>query len=315
MGEAEPVDAETIWLDIPADFEPGEITVIERPDGIDDHCRDGIAEIFEGAGWESERFPKGTGKLWDAFDSHASLPGLNDEIVWGRADCEASAGKASAWSVGGGSVGGKLSCEEKDYPTDLGEGCRTAGDCRIQTSLQFSPFDASVVPFGIRVVFDYKAKLAPGALFTVGIGDLAHLTDDGLPLIETAKGLERDTADEWIGAHVVEFEKATGIEQLVIAFVYEHDPAEPGGYGVFIDNVHAYALFRGDAPVCPSPTFAPTAPPSPTPIPTATPEPGVTPSATIGPTEDPPTPEPTEEPTPTEEIIRAIYLADVRNSL
>ena len=287
-GDTELAEAETLWVEVPADFDPGEPMKIDRPlQG--DHCRDGIARFIDSASWESRRFPEGTDRLWRTFDSHAAVPGLTDEIMWGRADCEASVGEASAWAVGGGTVGGTLNCEDKQDPTDLGPDCRTFGDCRVQTSLQFLTFDALDVPNGIRVTFDYKAKLPEGALFRVGIGDFGKRTEAGFPLIKFYDDFERDTGDEWVGGHVLEFDEAAGIEELVITFIYQHDPASTDGYGVFIDNVHGDAKFRPNPPLCPSP---------PTPIPTPTNTPTITPTRiSFTPRPKTPTPGPTRETT------------------
>ncbi len=285
-GQAESVEAETLWVEVPEDFEPGEPMKIDRP-AQSEHCRDGVARFIDGAGWENRRFPEGTDRLWRAFDSQAAVPGLTDEIMWGRAECEASVGEASAWAVGGGTVGGTLSCEDKQYPTDLGPGCRTFGDCRVQTSLQFLTFDASEVPNGIRLTFDYKAKMPPGALFRVGVGDFGRRTEAGFPLVKWYDDFETDTGDEWVGGHVLEFDEAAGIEELVITFIYEHNPAVSGGYGVFLDNVHADAKFRPNPPLCPSP---------PTPFPTPSDTPTITPTRIVfTPRPDTPTPAPTRE--------------------
>lgn len=287
-GDAGSAEAETLWVKLPADYVPVAPMKIDRPEQ-GDHCRDGIARFINGAGWENRRFPDGTDRLWRTFDALAAIPGLTDEIMWGRAECEASVGEASAWAVGGGTAGGTLSCEDKQYPTDLGPDCRTFGDCRIQTSLQFLTFDATDVPNGIRITFDYKAKMAEGALFRVGVGDFGKRTEAGFPLVKWYDDFERDTGDEWIGGHVLEFDEAAGIAELVITFIYQHNPATPGGYGVFIDNVHADAKFRPNPPLCPSP---PTPLPTPSDTPTITPEPIV-----FTPEPDTPTPGPTRETT------------------
>jgi len=281
----------TLWVEVPEDYEPGPATKIEAPDQSGgEWCRDGLARFIHEASWESRRFPQGTDEHWRTFDALAAVPGLTDEISWGRADCEGSVGEAAAWSVGGGSVGGSLSCEDKDYPPQLGEACRSFGGCRVRTSLQYLTFDAGDVPYGVRLTFDYKAKLPPGAIFRVGVGDFGARTEAGFPILRFYEDFEADTSGEWRLATTREFPEAAGINELVITFIYEHDPAVEGGYGIFIDNVHADAKFRENPPPCPSP-------PTPIPTPTHTPTqaPTTPPPVIFTPRPDTPTPVPTRQ--------------------
>ena len=278
------------------DVAPGELgepMTVELPETINQgECPgvSGVVRFMDGHGWENTRFPRGTARQWRVADNEASIPGVNDEIMWGRVTCEASVGEASAWAVGGGSIGSTLSCEDKDYPTELAT-CRASQPCRVRTGLNYT-FDASDVPHGIRITFDYKSKLGPTARFFVGVGNLDEPNEDGsIPLTGYStenETLEADTGGEWKRGEILMFREAANIENLLIAFVYQDGsldtPAEGGGYGVFIDNIHGDALFVENPQPCPSP-------PTPIPTPTDTPVPTET-SVVIVPTKTP-TPAPT----------------------
>ncbi|MEO8083513.1 MAG: hypothetical protein ABI780_06810, partial [Ardenticatenales bacterium] len=226
----------------------------------------GVAR-FESSNWECPNFPQCSSSKWISFDAYASVPGFTDEIRWGRSEGESTvgltaddAGKYAAWSVGGGTVGRSLSAANKEYPGKDGEICRSQGPCRIYTSLQFNSFEAGNVPNGIRIVFDYKAKLPTGARFFVAIADFSK-RDLGTGEVAIIKSYEaefqRDTADEWVRGMTLPFPEAAGVAECLITFTYINDPATADGYGVFIDNVHLDALFSSAAPPCPSPATPP----------------------------------------------------------
>jgi len=230
----------------------------------------GITRLLPGElDFELQTFPSANTK-WRLFDAFASLPGQNDVLTWGRADCEASVGGASAWSVGGGRRGSTLSCEQKEYPTDLGRG--------IRAGLRYVTFDFSTVPNGMRVTFDYKAKMPDQALF-VGVADFDKRDDQGRIGYIGYRDFIADTGGEWVRGRIVELDQATGIKNASLLFEYDDPPTAGAGlpsqgvYGVFIDNVHVDAKFS--ARPCPVPSPSATLPP-----PTVTSTPTRTPSAT-----------------------------------
>lgn len=263
---------------------------IARPDQGNDCPVSGISRFLNGQGWECARFPVCTNSSWRVSDLFASVQGLTDEWMWGRSTCEASAGEASAWSVGGGSKGSQLACGA--YPTSLGAGCRNQGNCRIRTALNFTQ-DASNVPFGIRLTVDYKADIPTGARLLVAIGDLDTVDANGnLTALRSyasdTGGLQADTGGDWLRGQVLEFPEAAGVKNLLITFTYEHpeDKMSGDGYGVYMDNLHADAKFEENPALCPSP-------PVPTATPTDTVEPTDTPFIIVPPTHTP-TPAPTK---------------------
>jgi len=290
-GRAPIAAAEVIAL--PDGFDASALPVLfpplARPDQGSECPVSGISRFLGGQGWECSRFPTCTNSKWRVSDLLASVQGLTDEWMWGRSTCEASNGGASAWSVGGGSKGSQLACGQ--YPASLGAGCRAQGNCRIRTALNFTQ-DASNVPFGIRLTFDYKADIPTGGRLLVAIGDLDTVDEDGnidaLRFYATdSGGLQPDTAGDWVRGQVLEFPEAAGVKNLLITFTYEHpeDRMSGDGYGVFMDNLHADAKFEENPALCPSP-------PVPTSTPTDTVEPTHTPFIVVPPTITP-TPEPT----------------------
>jgi len=262
---------------------------LARPDQGSECPVSGVSRFLAYQGWECSRFPGCTNSRWRVSDLFATVQGLTDEWMWGRSTCEASAGTASAWSVGGGAKGSQLACGA--YPSSLGAGCRNQGNCRIRTALNFTQ-DASNVPFGIRLTFDYKADIPTGGRLLVAIGDLDTVDENGnltaLKFYATdSGGLQADTSGDWVRGQVLEFPEAAGVKNLLITFTYEHpeDQMSGDGYGVFMDNLHADAKFEENPALCPSP-------PVPTSTPTDTVEPTDTPFVI-----EPPTVTPTPEPT------------------
>lgn len=258
---------------------PAPVTVRVDPDSVSNPMRiqapqqvgecpvAGVAR-FVSANWECPAFPGCSSSRWVVYDQFASIRTVTDEIQWGRVEGESTvgftsdkAGSYSSWSVGGGSVGKKLSVADKAYPGVGGNPCRPTGACRINTSLQFNSFDASNVVGGLRIVFDYKAKMPSGSRFFIAIANFAARDDNGniTALKAYESEFQRDTAGEWVRGTTLAFPEAAGVAELLITFTYINDPATTDGYGIFIDNVHLDALFNANAPPCPSPaTPAPT---------------------------------------------------------
>ncbi|MFQ5459848.1 MAG: hypothetical protein ACE5EL_03550 [Anaerolineae bacterium] len=230
---------------------------------------------FVSQSWEDEGV-FGRASAWRTFDPFVSQPSLNDEISWGRADCQSTVGSWSVWSVGGGSVGRAWTCGQ-DYPVPLPN--RSGG---IRTELQYLYLDFRVVPDvgGLRVTFDYKARMPSQALF-VGAGDFDNKNPDGSIPLRGFNNFTADTRGDWVRGHRVEIRNGqdfqiTGKERVLFAFVYADPPPDgnsapaSGMYGAFIDNVHLDALFSANPGIIPSPSAPPTASYTPTPTPTKT---------------------------------------------
>jgi hypothetical protein len=254
-----------------------EPVAVLAPEQRDDTCPANVTRIIEEESFEgpADDFPNRKYPNWRTFDSLASAPGRNDEIMWGTANCEASVDNNAAWAVGGGTAGSQLSCEAKQYPPDLGEGCRVLGECRINTSLQFISFDTTISSriTGMRVTIDYMADLPDGARFFVGIGDFAlDARDDngGVTIHQLYEAgvddaMPSNTGGAWRRGSELYFDKinkddGSGYKELMLTFAYRHNPATTSdGFGVMLDNIHIDFLFDGTTAPCPSP---------PTPIPT-----------------------------------------------
>ena len=269
-------------IQVPADFDGSGIepVVVLAPNQRKDTCPAAVSRIIEAEGWEgaADDFPNRKHPNWRTFDAFASAPGRSDEIQWGQVDCEASLGNTAAWAVGGGTAGSQLSCEDKQYPPDLGDDCRVLGTCRINTSLQFISFDTTQSDryTGMRITLDYMADIPAGARFFVGIGDFAveARDDNGGVVIHQLfeagvdDALPMNTGGDWRrGAELyfddIKKQNGSGYEELMLTFAYRHDPATGSdGFGVMLDNLHIDFLLDGTRAVCPSP---------PTPFPTLTP--------------------------------------------
>ena len=255
----------------------------------------GIGRLFSES-FEANPFPP-RGSKWAISDSCASLPGQNDVIAWGRQDVETTVGAAGLWAVGGGSVGKTLSAEQKQYPT-VRSGVKQCDG--IRTQLVYSPMDYSGVPYGMRVTFDFKAKMPNEALY-IGVGDLDKPNDQGGIDLVGFRNFKADTAGDWERGVHVELNNAARVKKVLLAFIYADPPPSGAGamstgvYGVFIDNVHVDTKFTDPAPYIPSPTA--------TESPTETPTPRPTITRTRRPTIPPDTPTPTR-PTPTPGVPR-----------
>jgi hypothetical protein len=243
--------------------------------------------------FEQSPFPP-RGSKWTISDACATLPGQNDVISWGRQTAEASVGGAGLWSVGGGSLGRTLSAEQKQYPTSRGVGGNCTG---IRTNLIVSPLDYSGVPNGMRLTFDYKAKMPAGALF-VGIGDLDKPNAQGGFDLRGVTAFNADTGGEWVRGEHVELPDAARVAKVILAFIYTDPPGSQGNgpissgvYGVFIDNIHVDAKYSANPLYIPSPsaTSGPTDTPTRTPTRTRTRPPTISPD-TATPTPRTPTP-------------------------
>lgn len=299
--------AETIWVDVDPRLAEREPLRVAAPQRAGECLVPNVAR-FESANWECPGFPGCSSAKWGTFDALATAPGLTDEIQWGRAQGESTVGNTSdvpgdyaAWSVGGGSLGRTLSAANKDYPGVGGVGCRKQGtDCGIHTALQFNSFEATNVVGGIRIVFDYKAKLPTNARFFIGVGDFSKrdLSTGRVPLVKVFEAeLQRDTGGEWVRGVTLPFPEAATIPELLITFEYINNPATTDGYGVFVDNIHLDALFAANPPPCPSPA---------TPVPTPTDTPIV-----VTPTKTPiriPTRTRTPTPRPDGKVARLPYV-------
>lgn len=230
--------------------------------------------------FEQSPFPP-RGSKWTISDSCTSLPGQNDVISWGRETAEFTVGGAGLWSVGGGSLGKTLSAANKDYPSSRSGVKQCDG---IRTNLVVSPLDFANVPNGMRITFDFKAKMPTDALF-IGAADLDKPEPDGsFQLRGPARSeYEADTGGQWHRGKVIELpDSTTRVKKVILGFVYSDPPPDgrgamsTGNYGVFLDNVHIDALFRANAPLIPSPS----ATDLPTSTPTKTPEASITPTRT-----------------------------------
>lgn len=235
----------------------------------------GIARISEN--WESDAvFERGSS--WRTFDPFVSQPSLNDEIRWGRRNCQATVGSWALWSVGGGSFGAAYPCGS-NYPSPLPN--RPNGG--IRSELQYLYLNFAPVPAvgGLRVTFDYKARMPAQALF-VGAGDFDNRNPDGSIPIRGRNDFTSDTLGDWVRGHHVEIKddadfKITGKARVLFAMVYADPPPQgssppgSGNFGVFVDNVHLDALFLDRVGYVPSPgTPTPTASDTPTGGPTPT---------------------------------------------
>lgn len=268
------------------------VTKIEVPDGPDQSgCQRGgrQARVETGEGFESSPFPRPGGR-WAISDLFSKSPGFLDEVAWGAVSCEASVDKKSLWSVGGGSIGKTLKCDgpEKQYYTGV-----HANKGAIRTLLRYGVLDLSVNRgVGVRITFDYKAKMPDKALF-VGVGDGNERESVGRVNYTGYNYFQSDTKDEWVRGEIVAY--ANGSEYLTpvagfgkkdrieIAFFYTDPPnadglATPGVgsptagmYGAFIDNVILDVLI--DPRPCPIGSPTATEPPvTVTPLVSDTPE-------------------------------------------
>lgn len=257
LGEPERVDAAALAM-----ADPGQT------------CTPGNLVRLISEDWESPDFPASPAHpKWRSFDDYSPLRGFIDEIEWGRCASEASVGSASAWSVGGGAVGGKLSCQDKAYP--VGPDCRSDGGCRINTVLQYYYIDLKTEKsnFGLRVTFDYKAKMPAGA-FLLGVGDLdAEPDKDGrIPIYsDPNRPIFPDTSGQWLRGLVANlgFEEIRNKPRVLLVFQYKDDAPNPDSYGILVDNIHIDVMFvenpclMGSAtatipPTVPTPTLTPT---------------------------------------------------------
>jgi len=269
------------WVQVPAELgEPHKIHLDPN------QCRPGHILRIISENWENRDFPASQrNPKWRSTDVYSPLPGLLDEIEWGRCKDEASVGKASAWSVGGGSVGSTLSCANKDYPQ--GPSCRSDGTCRILTELQYYYFelDTPAANYGLRVTFDYKAKMPDGAL-VVGAGDLdAERDAEGkIPIYSDPNlPLPPDTADQWLRGLIanLDHEAVRDKKRVVLVFQYKDDAPSAENYGVFLDNIHVDLKF--DPNPCPIESATATPPPTPTRTPPPTNTPVIFPTNTTRP--------------------------------
>ncbi|MFI0607584.1 MAG: hypothetical protein ACH37Z_06750 [Anaerolineae bacterium] len=303
---------------------PLPVTKVEIPDSLDQGgCQRGGRIIrvdpVLGEGFESSPFPRPGGR-WAISDLFSKSPGFLDEVGWGAVACEASVDKKSLWSVGGGSIGKTLKCDgsDKQYFTQL------RGNKGIRTLLRYGVLDLNTNRgVGIRITFDYKAKMPDKALL-VGVGDGNQRAVDGKVSYTGYNYFQADTQGEWVRGEIVAF--ANGSEYLTpvagiankdkieLAFFYTDPPNADGAatpgigsptagmHGVFIDNLFIDVLI--DPRPCPigSPT-ATDDPVPPTPAVSDTPE---DPTDTPRPTRTrKPTPPPFDVKTPTPRDRRA----------
>ena len=269
------------------------VTKVEIPeDGIDQTgCQRGgrLIRVENGEGFEANPFPRPGGRF-AISDLFSKSPGFLDEVSWGAVACEASLDKKSLWSVGGGSIGKTLKCDgaDKQYFTQT-----RAGNKGVRTLLRYGVLDLNTNRgVGVRITFDYKAKMPEKALL-VGVGDGNQRATEGRVTYTGYNYFQADTQGEWVRGEIVAY--ANGSEYLTpvagfpnkdkieLAFFYTDPPnadgsAPPGEgsptagmYGVFIDNLHIDVLI--DPRPCPigSPT-ATGEPPTETPAVTDTPE-------------------------------------------
>ncbi len=277
--------APAAWIELPPDLGKP----LQLPMSPSQGCQPGnILRAFS-ENWERRDFPANPDNpRWRSVDRYASVPGLLDEIEWGRCADEASLGSASAWSVGGGSSGSQLSCAAKDYPSKLGARCRSDGTCRVQAELQYFTLGLNTPSrnVGLRITLDYKARMPVGAL-VIGAGD-ADAPQDAqgrVPVYSDPEAqIVADTGGQWVRGAMLNVvnDAIANKPKVVIVMRYQDDAPADRYYGVFIDNIHVDVLF--DPRACPIES------PSPTPLPTSTNTPTDTATPIIFPTDTPPPP-------------------------
>ncbi len=279
------------WIELPPDLgQP-----LQIPMAPEQGCQPGnILRAFS-ENWERRDFPANPDNpRWRSVDRYASVPGLLDEIEWGRCTDEASLGSASAWSVGGGSSGSQLSCAAKDYPPKLGTRCRSDGTCRVQSELQYFTLGLNTPSrnVGVRITMDYKTRMPEGALL-VGAGD-ADAPQDAqgrIPVYSDPDApITADTGGQWVRGAIFNIvnEAIANKPKVVIVIRYRDDTPLERYYGAFLDNIHVDVLF--DPRACPIESPSPTPPPTSTRTPTATATPLVLPTDTPAPPTRPPAP-------------------------
>lgn len=258
---------------------------LEEPDApAQEGCVFGNIARHNSEDFEDARWPAGT--KWLVSDSFGVQPGLIDDVMWGRVSCEASVGGHALWSVGGGRVGRTLSCAgpDKQYFTTTRPPNRG-----IRTSLRYSPIDLSNPRVtGLRVTFDYMAKMPANALF-IGVGDSEKIENNQI-LFEGYNTFGSDTGGQWRRGVIVDgeaFNKFAGKPKAILGIFYSDPPPNGEGspsadvWGTIIDNIHVDVLFNLTPPPCPIESATPTLPiPTtavPTEVPSETPPPSETP--------------------------------------
>lgn len=234
---------ETISVSVPV--LPGEDTEPIKPpepqQGID------IVRVHSES-FEDPGFPSITTSKWTVADRCSIFPGRADVVAWGRRTCDASAGRASLWAVGGGTWGKELACGAK-YPGDISDPRRTCST--VNTLLRYTTFDMSGQAC-MRVTFDLKAQMPQGAL-RMAIGER---DDEGnITFTQQFADFTTDTAGEWERGIIRNFPDAARKPRVVLGFFYL-DESGTGGYeGATIDNVLVDALQNNcNVPPIPSPT-------------------------------------------------------------
>jgi hypothetical protein len=214
--------------------------------------------------FEDPAFPSITTSKWSLSDRCSIFPGRSDVIGWGRRTCDASAGSASLWSVGGGTFGKTLACGA-DYPASVSDPRRTCAN--VDTLLRYTTLDMSTQAC-LRVTFDYKADMPPGALrLAVGERD-----DEGnITFTTPVTDFADNTNGEWQRGVIRNFPEAGHKPRVVLGFFYFDASGTEGYQGATIDNVLIDAMSVDcNAPPFPSPTV-PTLVPTATETPTKTP--------------------------------------------
>lgn len=255
----------------------------------------GIGRLFSES-FDRTDWPRGT--KWTVADAYGLQPGVIDDIVWGRETCESTVGGSSLWAVGAGRVGNTLLCDgpNKGYPT-----VPRANGKGVRSLLRYSPIDLSPSRIkGVRITFDYMAKMPAGALF-VGMGDSEKIENNAISY-EGYTNFDADTGGQWRRGVMVQgepFNKLAGVEKAILGFFYSDPPPEGAGpltagmYGVLIDNVHIDIL--NELIPIPCPIESPTV----TQVPPTRVSPSATPTRTETATQTPFVIPSTKTPTPT----------------
>ncbi len=220
--------------------------------------------LVEEQGFEDANFPP---EGWEIFDNISDTSGAGSVNGWSRQICQAWAGDASAWSVGGGSQGSQLTC---------GGGFTQAQD----NELRYTHIDASNFPEGLQVDFRFWVDWR--------VQDQGDVINNGfLACVRAVPGTDgncvyfRDTPENptprkrWLGPSApLVFKQAANRPDAEVFFRFMDTAPDGAHSGVFIDNVVISGL--AEAPTTTPTTVAPTA--TRTPTRTATPGPSLTPT-------------------------------------
>jgi len=206
---------------VPGSLEPGiyDVTVV-NPDGLSGVLTDGFMVSEE----EPPPGPETVTIFQDGFEGGS--PGdweripTEDEYLWGKRDCRASAGSYSAWAVGGGTVGDTLDCGS-NYMDDA------------ETRMVYGPFsltDASVAELTFQMWLNTEQDY-DGLSWTASIhgNQFYGYVSKGNTAGWTSKTVDL-TAVPTLGG-------LTGEEEVWIGLVFSSDGSINHSEGVYVDDV------------------------------------------------------------------------------